>query len=149
VALHRATLAAGAPGLFAVERRDDGAQLGFVGLAEPTFEAPFTPCVEIGWRLARSAWGHGYATEAARACLAHAFTTLALEEVVSFTAVPNDRSRAVMHRLGMTRDPAEDFDHPRVEPGHPLRRHVLHRLTARQWSASQAPAPTGGSMLER
>ena len=82
---------------------------------------------EIGWRFAREAWGHGYATEAARAVLERAFSELGLPEVVSFTTVANVRSRAVMERLGMTRDPAEDFDHPSVEPGHPLRRHVLYR----------------------
>lgn len=107
-----------------------GGFLGFVGLNRPEFEAPFTPCVEIGWRLARGAWGHGYATEAARAALDFAFRWLDLEEVVAFTYQGNLRSRAVMRRLGMSRDPAEDFDHPALPPGHPLRRHVLYRLAA-------------------
>jgi ribosomal-protein-alanine N-acetyltransferase len=118
----------GEPGLWAVERRVDKGFLGFVGLAIPSFEAHFTPAVEVGWRLARSAWGHGYATEGARAVLGFAFDTLGLEEVVSFTTLDNVRSRRVMERLGMTRDPEDDFDHPKLPPGHPLRRHVLYRL---------------------
>jgi len=104
--------------------------IGFVGLNRPTFTAAFTPCIEIGWRLARPAWGAGYASEAARAALSFAFRELALAEVVSFTATGNLRSRAVMERLGMTRDPAEDFDHPDLPPGQPLSRHVLYRLRA-------------------
>ncbi|MEU8171437.1 GNAT family N-acetyltransferase [Microbispora hainanensis] len=113
-------------GLWAVEA--DGEFIGFTGLSVPRFTAPFTPCVEIGWRLARSAWGRGYATEAARASLEDGFGRAGLTEVVSFTAVPNVRSQAVMRRLGMTRDPAEDFDHPALPAGHPLRRHVLYRI---------------------
>ncbi|HMD46620.1 MAG TPA: GNAT family N-acetyltransferase [Acidimicrobiales bacterium] len=123
-------------GLFAVEVRGGPpfvGFVGFVGLSPATFSASFTPAVEVGWRLARAQWGHGYATEAARACLDFAFDDVGLTEVVSFTAVPNRRSRAVMERLGMHRDPDEDFDHPRVEPGHPLRRHVLYRITAAEW----------------
>lgn len=115
-------------GLWAVERRTSGDFLGMVGLAPVGFEAAFTPAVEVGWRLARSEWGHGYATEAARAAVAFAFGELGLDEVVSFTATGNARSRAVMERLGMTYDPADDFDHPNVSEGHPLRRHVLYRL---------------------
>ena len=136
---HRSALAAGRPGLFAVERREDRRFLGFVGLAVPRFEAAFTPCVEVGWRLERAAWGHGYATEAGRAVLRHGFTALGLDEVVSFTAVRNEPSRAVMRRLGMRHHAADDFDHPALEVGHALRRHVLYRLTAREWRASQAP----------
>lgn len=131
VVRHRELLAAGRPGLYAVERRDDGSFLGFVGLAEPTFEAPFTPCVEIGWRLVRSAWGQGFATEAAREVLRHAFVDLELDEVVSFTSIGNEPSIAVMRRLGMHR--SLQFDHPRVPEGHELRRHVLYRLGAEQW----------------
>jgi RimJ/RimL family protein N-acetyltransferase len=101
---------------------------GFVGLSVPAFTAPFTPCVEIGWRLAAAHWGCGYATEAARAVLAHAWDTLALPEVLSFTTVGNARSRAVMERLGMRRDPADDFEHPGLPAGHALRPHVLYRL---------------------
>jgi RimJ/RimL family protein N-acetyltransferase len=130
---HRQNLAAGLPGLFAVERLSDRALLGFTGLARPSFEAPFMPCVEVGWRLARSAWGHGYATEAARAALDHGFEALGLGEIVSFTSVVNERSRAVMRRLGMHHDPAEDFDHPALEEGSPLRRHVLCRIGAEEW----------------
>ena len=116
-------------GLLAAELRSTGEFLGFIGLAEPGFEAHFTPCVEIGWRIAAVFWGHGYATEGAQALLRHAFTTLALPEVVSFTVPANLRSRRVMEKLGMTRNPAEDFDHPRIPEGHPLRRHVLYRLS--------------------
>ena len=86
------------------------------------------PCVEVGWRLARSAWGHGFASEAAREALRVGFDELGLDEVVSFTPVGNTRSRAVMERLGMAHDPADDFDHPAVPVGDPLRRHVLYRL---------------------
>jgi RimJ/RimL family protein N-acetyltransferase len=117
-------------GLWAVERRSDRRFIGFVGLSRPSFEAHFTPAVEVGWRLARDAWGHGYATEAARAALAFGFERAGLEEIVSFTVPANERSRRVMERLGMTRDPADDFDHPRLPDGHPLRRHVLYRLKA-------------------
>jgi RimJ/RimL family protein N-acetyltransferase len=88
------------------------------------------PCIEVGWRLAFAYWGRGYATEAARLALGYGFGTLSLLEVVSFTASTNRRSRAVMERLGMRRDPAEDFDHPVLPEGHPLREHVLYRLSA-------------------
>ena len=115
-------------GLWAVERLDTGQFIGFDGLSMPSFEAQFTPCVEVGWRLAREHWGHGFATEAARAAMADGFDRLGLDEIVSFTATTNVRSMAVMERLGMTRDPRDDFDHPRVPEGHRLRRHVLYRL---------------------
>ena len=131
VALQGARLEAGDPGIFVVER--DGAFLGFTGLSVPRHPLPCQPCVEVGWRLVREAWGHGYATEAATASLDHAFDTLGLDEVVSFTAVVNLPSRRVMERLGMRRDPAEDFDHPAVPAGHEVERHVLHRITADQW----------------
>ena len=121
-------------GLWAVERVDDGAFLGFVGLASHTFEAAFMPAVEVGWRLGSAAWGHGYATEAARAALRFGFENLGLAEIVSFTVPDNARSRAVMERLGMTRDPADDFDHPRFVDDHRLRRHVLYRLTRESWA---------------
>ncbi len=114
--------------LWAVEVRASGEFIGFTGLAAPGFEAHFTPTVEIGWRLARSAWGHGYATEAARAALGFGFDEVGLDEVVSFTTVANTRSRAVMERIGMTHDPADDFDHPGLPPGDPQRPHVLYRL---------------------
>jgi RimJ/RimL family protein N-acetyltransferase len=116
-------------GPWAVELRSGDAPLiGFVGLMAPSFQARFTPCVEVGWRLAFAHWGQGYATEAARAALAFGFGTAGLAEIVSFTSVGNARSRAVMERLGMIRDPADDFDHPTLPEGHALRRHVLYRL---------------------
>ena len=117
-------------GLWALERLDTGELVGFTGLAVPTHDLPFQPCVEVGWRLARSAWGRGFATEAAREALRVGFDEVGLAEVVSMTSVPNTPSRAVMERLGMTRDPADDFEHPAVPPGHPLRPHVLYRLRA-------------------
>ncbi|GHJ46881.1 N-acetyltransferase [Catellatospora sp. TT07R-123] len=122
-------------GLWAVEVADTGRFIGFTGLSVPRFEAPFLPAVEIGWRLARPYWGHGYATEAARRVLGFAFDDLGLAEVVSFTSTTNLRSQAVMARLGLTHDPAEDFDHPSVPEGSPLRRHVLWRITADRWHA--------------
>ena len=125
-------------GLWALERRDTGEFIGFTGLQVPRHELPFNPCVEVGWRLARSAWGQGFATEAGRASLAHAFGPLELDEVVSMTAVTNLPSRRVMERLGMTRDEHADFDHPAVSAGHPLQRHVLYRIGAEQWRALPA-----------
>ena len=107
--------------------------VGFVGLSVPTFEAHFTPCVEVGWRLARAHWGRGYATEAAGAALTFGFSDVGLDEVVSFTVPHNRPSRRVMQRLGMRRDPAEDFEHPSLPEGHPLRRHVLYRLHRDHW----------------
>ena len=101
--------------------------VGFAGLSAPSFEAHFTPCTEIGWRLVRSAWGRGYATQAARAALAFGFGELGLAEIVSFTALANTRSIAVMERLGMRRD--GEFDHPRLPAGHRLQRHVLYRTS--------------------
>ena len=112
--------------------------IGCVGLAMCTFAAPFTPCVEIGWRLQRLSWGHGYATEAARACLRLGFEELGLREILAFTAPANARSRALMQRLGMQRDLHGDFEHPRLPPGHPLRRHVLYRVNSQAWAAAQA-----------
>jgi RimJ/RimL family protein N-acetyltransferase len=128
---HAAALDQRGWGLWAVEVVGGQPFVGYVGLAAATFEAPFTPAVEIGWRLARGAWNRGYATEGARAVVSHAFGALGLDELVSFTAVGNVGSRHVMEKLGMTRDPDEDFDHPNVAPGHPVRRHVLYRLGAR------------------
>lgn len=114
-------------GLWAVEVPGVADFIGFTGLSVPRFEAPFMPCIEVGWRLAVAYWGHGYATEAARLALDYGFATLGLAEIVSFTAATNLRSRAVMERLGLRRDPADDFDHPALAEGHPLRRHVLYR----------------------
>ena len=115
--------------LWAVEVPGEAPFIGYVGLSAPSFDAAFTPCVEVGWRLARAAWGHGYATEAARAALEDGFGRLGLGEIVSFTTAGNLRSRRVMERLGMTRDPSDDFDHPNLPAGHPFRRHVLYRLS--------------------
>ena len=120
---------------WAVEERASGAFLGFVGLARTPFQAHFTPCVEIGWRLEKDAWGKGYASEAARESLRHAFEQLDLDEVVSFTAEINQPSRKVMERIGMHHDPREDFDHPNVAAEHPLRRHVLYRLPKEAWKS--------------
>lgn len=119
-------------GLWALEERATGRFLGFTGLAAVPFDAPFTPAVEIGWRLRRDAWGRGFATEAAQAAVEFAFagSGLALAEVVSFTAQVNERSRAVMRRLEMTHDAADDFEHPALPAGHRLRRHVLYRRRA-------------------
>jgi RimJ/RimL family protein N-acetyltransferase len=117
-------------GLWAVDAPEGF--IGFVGLAEPRFEAHFTPAVEVGWRLAQNGWGKGYASEAARAVVGFGFDELRLDEIVSFTYVGNDRSRRVMERIGMTRDPADDFQHPVLPEGHRLRHHVLYRLRRSQ-----------------
>ena len=117
-------------GKWAVEAPGVAPLVGIVGLAVPDYDLPFNPCVEMGWRLAAEFWGRGYATEAARAALDFALGELGLREVVAFTVPTNVRSRAVMERLGMTRNPAEDFDHPMIPPGHALGRHVLYRLQA-------------------
>jgi ribosomal-protein-alanine N-acetyltransferase len=114
-------------GLCAAELRASGAFIGFIGLSVPVFDTHFTPCVEIGWRLAFDYWGQGLATEGARAALRHGFEVLRLDEIVSFTVAANMRSRRVMDRLGMTRDPGDDFDYPGLPEEHPLRRHVLYR----------------------
>ena len=115
--------------------------IGFIGLSVPDFGAHFLPpgqrVVEVGWRLARAHWGRGYATEGARECLRFGFEDLGLAEIVAFTATPNARSEAVMQRLGMTRDPADDFDHPKLPPGHRLSRHVLYRLGRAEWGRSR------------
>ena len=101
---------------------------GFIGLSIPSFEAPFTPCVEIGWRLDPEHWNRGYATEGARAALEYGFVSLQLPEIVSFTVPGNVRSRRVMEKIGMTHWASDDFDHPALPEGHPLRRHVLYRI---------------------
>jgi RimJ/RimL family protein N-acetyltransferase len=120
--------------------------IGYVGLAERTFEARFTPCVEIGWRLAFEHWGKGFATEAAGAVLAHAFGPLGLSEIVSFTVPANRRSRSVMERLGMRRSPDDDFEHPLLPQGHKLRPHVLYRLSRIDWAgAGRRPLHSIGS----
>ena len=116
-------------GLWAVEVPELAPFIGFVGLAVPSFEAHFTPCVEIGWRLACEHWGRGYATESAAAALEFGFSELGLDEIVSFTTRTNQRSMRVMERIGMTRRPEDDFDHPALAEDHPLRRHVLYRTS--------------------
>jgi RimJ/RimL family protein N-acetyltransferase len=118
-------------GLWAAEFRDSQEFIGFIGLSIPNFEAPFMPSVEIGWRLASAHWGRGLATEGAKAAVRFGFAILNLPALVSFTVPANTRSRRVMEKLGMTYDPADDFDHPNLPEGHPLRRHVLYRLAAR------------------
>jgi RimJ/RimL family protein N-acetyltransferase len=117
-------------GLWAVEIPGVTPFAGFIGLYRPNFEAHFTPCVEIGWRLAADVWNRGYATEGAREAMRFGFETVGLEEIVSITVPGNRRSRRVMEKLGMTCTPKDDFDHPRVPEGSPLRRHVLYRLRA-------------------
>ena len=115
-------------GLWAVEVTGIADFIGFVGLSIPSFESHFTPCIEIGWRLAAEHWRQGYASEAAAAVLDYAFGPLARDEIVSFTAIANRPSIAVMERVGMVRNPVDDFDHPNLPDGHPLRPHVLYRL---------------------
>lgn len=121
--------AANGYGLWAVEVVGGPAFVGFVGLADARFDAHFTPAIEVGWRLARQSWGHGFATEGAWAALHFGFQEAKLPDIITFTATGNMRSRAVMDRLGMQRDPAGDFEHPWVPEGHPARPHVLYRLT--------------------
>ena len=115
-------------GLWCVEL--DGECIGFTGLNRPSFQAAFTPCVEVGWRLASAHWGHGFAPEAGRASLDFGFDVVGLGEIVSFTAGVNHKSRRVMEKLGMTRDARNDFDHPSIPEGDPLRPHVLYRVSA-------------------
>jgi RimJ/RimL family protein N-acetyltransferase len=124
-------------GLWAVEVQDSHAFIGFVGLNPATFDAPFTPAVEVGWRLAREQWGQGFATEGARAAVEFAFVDLELDEIVSFTTHGNTRSRRVMERVGMRRDPTDDFDNPNVPEGNPYRPHVLYRLDRTAWAQAR------------
>lgn len=114
-------------GFFAVERKDNHQFIGFTGLSRPGFESYFTPCVEIGWRLSKANWGQGFAYEAAKACLEYGFTTLTLNEIYSFTSVHNVRSEKVMIKTGMMRQGF--FEHPQIEEGHFLKRHVLYKIT--------------------
>ncbi len=120
-------------GLWAAEVPGVAPFIGFVGLSVPRFDAPFTPCVEVGWRLAAEHWGHGYATEAARLALRYGFEVVGLEEIVSFTVPANRRSTAVMERIGMWRDADGDFEHPALPEGDSLRLHVLYRLGRAAW----------------
>jgi RimJ/RimL family protein N-acetyltransferase len=119
-----------------LQRREDGAVVGFTGLARVGFAAPFVPAVEIGWRLARPFWGQDYALEAARRSLRCAFEELGLGEVVAFTTPANIRSWGLMQRLGMIRDLTGDFEHPNLPAGHPLRPHLLYRIDRDSWSGA-------------
>jgi len=125
-------------GLWAVEVPGLAPFAGFVGLKYPHLPAPLVPAVEVGWRLAFEHWGHGYATEAARAVLAAGFNRLGLDEIVSITTTTNVRSRQVMEKLGLRHAPADDFDHPSIAEGHPFRRHVLYRLSRIEWAKHAA-----------
>ena len=122
---------------WAVELRESGEFIGFIGLSVPRRVLPFSPCIEIGWRLARDSWGHGYATEGAKACLRVGFERIGLPEIVSFTAIHNLRSRAVMERIGML-NADQDFEHPAVPEGHALRLHCLYRINRNQGGKNAA-----------
>jgi RimJ/RimL family protein N-acetyltransferase len=132
-----ARLAAHGIGFWPVEVLGGARFIGIVGLARPDFEARFLPAVEIGWRLAAEHWGKGYATEAARAVLAFGFDRRGFQEIVSFTTTANVRSRRVMQKLGMRHAPEEDFQHPLIPEGHPLRPHVLYRLSRQSFAAAR------------
>lgn len=123
-------------GLWAVERRADEAFLGWTGLSQPGWAAHFTPAVEVGWRLGGQYWNQGYATEAARAALADGFRRAGLHEIVSFTFAGNARSRRVMEKLGMHRNPADDFMHPKLPADHRLQPHVLYRLQPHEFGSA-------------
>lgn len=112
-------------GLYALERKEDKAFLGFLGLHNISFDIDFAPAIEIGWRLLPESWNHGYATEAGSACLAYAKNTLKLPHLFSFTALLNKRSQRVMQKIGMCY--IKEFDHPLVAPQHPLCKHVLYK----------------------
>ena len=131
-------------GLWAVEVQGVAPFIGFVGLSEPTFAAHFTPAVEVGWRLDRAFWGHGYATEAGAAALEFGFDSVELDDVVSFTVPANTRSQRVMERLGLTHDPEDDFDHPRFPVGHRCCRHVLFRISRARWAEIAGVTRPGG-----
>ena len=124
-------------GLWAVQVVGGADFIGFVGLSSPMWVASFTPCVEIGWRLDKMYWGNGYATEAACEVLRYGFESVGLDEIVSFATLSNVASRAVMQRLGMSRDVNEDFDHPNIAAGHRMQRHLLCRLSRPAWQASR------------
>lgn len=127
-------------GLWAVEVPGVADYIGFVGLSIPRFDAPFMPCVEVGWRLATEHWGRGYAPEGAREALRFAFEDLELDEVLSFTSVGNAKSRRVMEKIGLRHDPADDFDHPNVARESPVHRHVLYRISAPEWRDDRPPS---------
>jgi RimJ/RimL family protein N-acetyltransferase len=133
----RTSLAERGYGWWAAEAPGVAPFVGVIALAVPNFEAPFMPSVEVGWRLARPFWSRGYATEGAREALRFGFEDLELEEIVSLTATTNTRSQAVMQRLGMSHDPADDFDHPKLPSGHRLARHVLYRQSCVEWGMAR------------
>lgn len=120
-------------GLWAAALIETGEFIGLIGIENVPFTAPFTPAVEIGWRLAYNYWGKGYAVEGAKAALEYGFNTLNLPEIVAMTAAINNRSRRVMEKIGMHHDPKDDFDHPKPPEGHVLKRHVLYRLKKTEW----------------
>lgn len=120
-------------GFWAASLIETGEFIGMIGLINVQFITHFTPAVEIGWRLAFKHWGKGYATEGAKASLTYGFNTLNLKEIVSFTTEKNIRSRHVMEKIGMHRDSKDDFDHPKLPDGHPLRKHVLYRINKTDW----------------
>lgn len=126
--------------LWAVESRASGEFMGAAGLLKVGYDAPFTPAVEVGWRLARRFWGRGYAPEAASAAVGFGFEQVGLREIVANAAPANLKSRRVMEKLGMSHDPADDFDHPLMLADHPLRRQVLYRLPRGRWLARMKPA---------
>jgi RimJ/RimL family protein N-acetyltransferase len=130
---HRAQLAEHRFGYWAVELRKTGQFIGAVGLSRVRYEAHFTPAIGVGWRLAQPYWGHGYASEAARAALKYGFEDQRLEEIVAITVPANIRSQQVMRRLGMTYSPDDDFDHPQLPEGHPRRRCLLCRMSRKDW----------------
>ncbi|NTS76795.1 GNAT family N-acetyltransferase [Catenovulum sp. SM1970] len=119
-------------GFWAVETKSENQFIGFVGLHTPNEALPFAPCVEIGWRLAKAHWRQGFATEAARASLKHAFEQLKLDEIVSFTATSNIPSQAVMQTIGM-QNSQQNFFHPDIANGHPLQEHVLYKINKHAW----------------
>ncbi|PJE15814.1 GNAT family N-acetyltransferase [Legionella sp.] len=128
-------------GLWAAELKETKEFIGFIGLSIPSFSTHFTPCVEIGWRLARQYWGKGLATEGAKAVLDYGFTQINLDEIVSFTATNNYRSRRVMEKIGLIRQEKDDFDNPKLALDHPLSKHVLYRLSQMQWRARLKKSP--------
>ncbi|AIY43161.1 acetyltransferase [Collimonas arenae] len=130
-------------GFWALQRKDNDEFIGLTGLLQVGFDAPFTPAVEIGWRLARQHWGQGFAREAASTALAAGFQQLGLEQIVSFTADTNLPSQKVMQAIGMQRDSIDDFQHPKLADGHPLKPHMLYRITKAQWAARQAGMISG------
>jgi RimJ/RimL family protein N-acetyltransferase len=127
-------------GMWALELPGRMAFAGTIGLYVTAIEAPFVPAVELGWRLRREAWGQGFAREAAQAAAQFAFDHLELQQVVAYTTTTNVRSQRVMESLGMRHDPNDDFDHPLIEPGHPLRRHLLYRMSRREPLPEELPA---------